>query len=91
MGPTGPPVMFDWSNCLLPPSPDGDEAPAIFAGERRLLEGVRVQGWIRGVGAVLPIVEEVTEVEECAGDELRGGRRPRVELGFRPAVALELV
>ena len=63
----------------------------INAGERRLLEGVRVQGWIRQTGAVLPVVEGATEVEENAGDELHGGWRPRVELELRPTVFPELV
>ena len=91
MGPAGPPIIFDWSTRLLPPSPDGDGAPVIVAGERRLLEGVRMQGWIRGVGAVLLVVMWSTEVEERDDDEPRGGRRPRWVWGFRPMVVPELV
>ena len=54
----------------------------INAGEQRLLVGIRGQGWTRQTGAVLPVVEGATGMEEVTGDELRNGRRPRGSWGF---------
>ena len=74
VGPLGPLVKFDQSppaSFLLWPNRGG--APAIDAGDWRLLAGSRGQGWIHQHRPVLPGVVGSAWVEGVAGGELRGG------------------
>ena len=74
MGPGGPLVRFAYF--FFPPSfsvPSGGGAPAIVAGDWRLLAGPRGRGWIRHSRAVLPVVARPVGMEGVAGGELRGG------------------
>src|SRR4051812_3993672 len=83
VGPLGPLVRFDQSppaSFLLWPNRGG--APAIDAGDWRLLAGSGGQGWIRQPRAVLPVVARSVGVEGVAGGELRGGRQLREYWGF---------
>jgi hypothetical protein len=74
VGPLGPLVRFDQSSSAFPLLwPNGGGAPAILVGERRLLEDIRGQGWIRQSRAILPVVARLVGVEGVAGSELRGG------------------